>query len=218
MFRLRLLVPVLVGALALSACASAPVGPILAAAPLPKSFGLRPGDVVRIRVWREPDLSGDFIVDEYGKVTIPLLGARAVLGIASDALQKQLETDYASSVKEPSVQITFLRRIAVQGATRVPGLYPMDATMTVGDAVALAGGRAPDAAAQGPLELWRDGSPVYAQVPTSVFIGQLDTKAGDELRVPKGGWAARNGWTTAGLVQFITFTTLSIVQIVLITR
>ena len=192
--------------------------PGLAASPLPKSFGLRPGDVVRIRVWREPDLSGDFIVDEYGKVTIPLLGARAVLGVASDALQKQLETDYASSVKEPSVQVTFLRRISVQGAARLPGLYPMDATMTVGDAIALAGGRAPDADAIGPLQLWRDSTLVYGQVPTSVFIGQLDTRAGDELRIPKGGWAARNGWTTASLVQFITFTTLSIVQIVLITR
>lgn len=206
------------GALVLSACASAPVGPALTAAPLPRSFGLRPGDVVRIRVWHEPDLSGDFIVDEYGKVSVPLLGARMVLGVASDALQKQLETDYASSVKEPSVQVTFLRRIAVQGAARVPGLYPMDATMTVGDAVALAGGRSADAAPQGALELWRDSTLVYGQVPTSVFIGQLDTKAGDELRIPRGSWAVRSGWTTASLIQFIAFTTLAVVQIALITR
>ncbi|MBI2795304.1 MAG: polysaccharide biosynthesis/export family protein [Gemmatimonadetes bacterium] len=217
MSRLRLSFLVLVGALTLGACASPPGGPALAAAPLPRSFGLRPGDVVRIRVWREPELSGDFIVDEYGKVSLPLLGARVVLGIASDALQRQLETDLASSVKDPSVQVTFLRRIAVQGAARAPGLYPMDATMTVGDAVALAGGRTAEAAAQGPLELWRDSTLVYGQVPTSAFIGQLDTKAGDELRIPKGGWAARNGWTPAGLLQFVTFSTLSIVQIVLIT-
>ena len=216
MLRLRIAVLV-VAALTVGACASMPTGPVLAAAPLPKSFGLHPGDVVRIRVWREPDLSGDFIVDEYGKVSIPLLGARVVLGVASDALQKALETDYATSVKEPSVQVTFLRRISVQGAARAPGLYPMDATMTVGDALALAGGRAPDAAQAGPVQLWRDSTMIYGQVPTSVFIGQLETKAGDELRVPHGGFLARNGWNGASMTQFIAFTLLSIVQIALIT-
>ena len=214
----RRIVLLISAALTLTACARPPVGPTLVAAPLPKSFGLRPGDVVRIRVWREPELSGDFIVDEYGQVSVPLLGARVVLGVASDALQKSLETDYATSVKEPSVQVTFLRRVSVQGAARLPGLYPMDATMTVGDALALAGGRAIDAAQAGSVQLWRDSTMVYGEVPTSVFIGQLDTKAGDELRIPRGGWLARNGWSVATLAQIIVGTTLSIVQIALITR
>jgi protein involved in polysaccharide export with SLBB domain len=206
-----------VATLVAAACASAPSGPAITAAPVPRSFGLRAGDMVRVRIWREPDLSGDFIVDEYGRVTLPLVGAKQVLGESSESLQKKLETDFASSVKDPSVQIVFLRRVSVQGAVRAPGLYPMDATMTVGDALAMAGGRGPDAADTA-LELWRDGTMLYGQVPTSVFIGQLETKAGDELRMPKWSWLARNGMNTASLIQIGVLTTLSIIQIALITR
>ena len=206
-----------VATLAASACASAPSGPAITAAPLPRSFGLRAGDMVRVRIWREPDLSGDFIVDEYGRVTLPLIGAKQVLGESSEGLQKKLETDFSSSVKDPSVQIVFLRRVSVQGAVRTPGLYPMDATMTVGDALAMAGGRGSDAG-DTPLELWRDGAKLFGQVPTSVFIGQLETKAGDELRMPRGSWFARNGMNAASLIQIGVLTTLSIIQIALITR
>ena len=100
----------------LSACASAPPGPAFTPAPLPKSFGLRAGDVVRVRVWREPDLSGDFIVDEYGRISLPLLGNREALGESSETLQKKLQDAYAATLKDPSVQVVFLRRVAVQGS------------------------------------------------------------------------------------------------------
>lgn len=207
-----------VATLAAAACASAPSGPAITAAPLPRSFGLRAGDMVRVRIWREPDLSGDFIVDEYGRVTLPLVGARQVLGESSESLQKKLETEFASSVKDPSVQIVFMRRVSVQGAVRTPGLYPMDATMTVGDALAMAGGRGPEAA-DAPLELWRDGTMLYGQVPTSVFVGQLETRAGDELRMPRASWLSRNGgMNAASLIQIAVVTTFSIIQIALLTR
>ena len=202
--------------LSLSACASAPAGPAFTPAPLPKSFGLRAGDVVRVRVWREPDLSGDFIVDEYGRISLPLLGNREALGESSETLQKKLQDAYAATLKDPSVQVVFLRRVAVQGAVKVPGLYPLDATMTVGDALAMAGGRADGEVT--PLELWRTGTLVYGDVPTSTFVGQLDMKAGDELRVPQGSWFKRNGITLATWIQVSVFIVLSAVQIAIATR
>lgn len=201
-----------------AACASAPHGPTFSAAPLPKSFGLRAGDVMRVRVWREPDLSGDFIVDEYGRVALPIVGAREVLGESSELLQKKLQEALSTTLKDPSVQVTFLRRVAVQGDVRAPGLYPMDATMTVGDALALAGGRAgtsPDVTA---LQLWRDGAMLYGEIPTSTFIGQLDMKAGDELRVPAGSWSRRNGVTGATWLQMGLAVVLTAVQIAFIVR
>ncbi len=197
-------------------CASAPQGPTFSQAPLPKSFGLRAGDVMRVRVWREPDLSGDFIVDENGRVALPLLGTRQVLGESSAGLQKSLADSLATTLKEPSVQVTFLRRISVLGDVRSPGLYPMDATMTVGDALALAGGRVSNESPD--LQLWRDGQLLFAHVPTSVFIGQLDTRAGDELRVPPGSWARRNGVTGATWIQIGLAITLTAVQLLVLTR
>src|SRR6266704_165227 len=41
---------------------------------------IRPGDVVRLRIWREPDLSGEFTVDETGTVVLPKLGAVTITG------------------------------------------------------------------------------------------------------------------------------------------
>lgn len=202
----------------LAACASAPRGPAFTGAPLPRSFGLRAGDVMRVRVWREPDLSGDYIVDEYGKVSLPVIGPRQVLGESSEGLQKKLQDAYAATLKDPSVQVTFLRRVAVQGDVRLPGLYPMDATMTVGDALALAGGRVGPTSEGSALELWRDGSMLYGDVPTSVFIGQLDTKAGDELRAPMGSWSRRNGINGAIWIQIGLAVTLAAVQIIFLTR
>ena len=202
----------------LAACASAPRGPAFSGAPLPRSFGLRAGDVMRVRVWREPDLSGDYIVDEYGKVSLPVLGPRVVLGESSESLQKKIQEAYSATLKEPSVQVTFLRRVAVQGDVRVPGLYPMDATMTVGDALAVAGGRLNPTTDGISLELWRDGTMLYGDVPTSVFIGQLDMKAGDELRAPPGSWSRRNGINGAVWIQIGLAVTLAAVQIIFLTR
>ena len=41
-----------------------------AAAQLQDVDPLRPGDVVRLRIWREPDMSGDFAVDEIGRAHV----------------------------------------------------------------------------------------------------------------------------------------------------
>lgn len=201
-----------------AACASGPTGPAFRAAPLPKSFGLRAGDVMRVRVWREPDLSGDFIVDEYGRVSLPLMGTREVIGETSESLQKKLQDALGATLKDPAVQVTFLRRVAVEGDVRAPGLYPMDATMTVGDAIALAGGRLAPSADPVVLELWRDGTKLYGDIPASVFIGQLEMKAGDELRVPVTSWTRRNGMTGGTWIQLAFAAAIAAVQIALLTR
>lgn len=42
----------------------------------PVATSLLPGDVIRIQIWREEGLSGDFQVDEGGEVVLPLLGRK----------------------------------------------------------------------------------------------------------------------------------------------
>ena len=203
----------------LAGCASAPKGPAFSAAPLPRSFGLRVGDVMRVRVWREPDLSGDYIVDEYGRVSLPVVGPRQVLGESSETLQKKLQDALSTTLKDPSVQVTFLRRVSVQGDVRVPGLYPMDATMTIGDALALAGGRiGPTTDENTTLQLWRDGVLLFGALPTSVFIGQLDLKAGDEIRLPSTSWSRRNGITGATWLTIGVSVILTAIQIAFVVR
>src|SRR5271163_4739261 len=47
---------------------------------------LLPGDVVRLRIWREPDLSGDFPVDEHGTAVFPKIGPTPVAQVTTDSL------------------------------------------------------------------------------------------------------------------------------------
>ena len=48
------------------------------------------GDALRVEVWREKDLSGEFIVDEQGIVTLPLLGRIDVTSIPLAGLRDKL--------------------------------------------------------------------------------------------------------------------------------
>ncbi len=69
----------------------------------PQELALSPGDVVRISIWREPDLSGEFLVDEDGVVTLPLLGKRSVLNVPLSRLRDTLIADYGVQLRNPSV-------------------------------------------------------------------------------------------------------------------
>src|ERR1700685_1400570 len=55
--------------------AAADAKPITAGAPVdPKSYIIGAEDVISIRVWREPENSGQFVVRPDGKVSVPLVG------------------------------------------------------------------------------------------------------------------------------------------------
>lgn len=124
---------------------------------------LRPGDVVRLRIWREPDLSGDFPVNESGVVVVPRIGPITVADQTPDSLRAQLFRSYGAILSHKSIEVIFLRRIQILGAVRNPGLYPLDPTMTVGDALAVAGGTTPDGDPDR-LELHREGAKVPLKV------------------------------------------------------
>src|SRR2546423_11720912 len=131
---------------------------------------LRPGDVVRLRIWREPDLSGDFSVDENGVATFPKIGPLKVSQESPASLKAKLLNEYAVYLRNPSVEVTMLRRINVLGAVQKPGLYPVDATMTIADALAAAGG-ATSMGDQHRVELFRGGTQVSEKIHTATRIG-----------------------------------------------
>ncbi len=105
---------------------------------------LRPGDRVRLSIWREPDLSGEYQVDERGEVVFPKLGAMRVIDLSADSLKQLLVHDYTAYLRDPSVEVTLLRRVNVLGSVRSPGLYQVDQTETIADVLAQAGGPTPD--------------------------------------------------------------------------
>ena len=70
---------------------------------------LRPGDVIKLTVWREPDWSGEFPVNEAGVATLPRLGAISVTGLTADSLRRFVTNSLGVFLKNPSIEITPLR-------------------------------------------------------------------------------------------------------------
>ena len=157
---------------------------------------LRPGDVIRLRIWREPDLSGDFPVDETGTVTFPKIGTFRVFDYTTAALKAKLLESYAVYLRNPSVEVTMLRRINVLGAVQHPGLYPIDPTMTIADALAMAGGATPSGD-QHHVVLVRNGVRVTEALSAETSIAETPLRSGDQLFVPERSFIVRNSGLVA---------------------
>jgi protein involved in polysaccharide export with SLBB domain len=106
----------------------------------PLDPALRPGDVLRINVWRHPELSGDFVVAPDSSLVDPVYQAVKVAGqplyVVRDRLRGVLST-YEQSVPfvlEPLFPVT------VAGEVRQPNLYRLPEGTTFAQAIAQAGG------------------------------------------------------------------------------
>lgn len=156
----------------------------------PGPVALAPGDVIRIAFWREADLGGDFAIDETGSVVLPVLGEWNVVGMPSDELRVQLTDAYAGQLRNQDVQIMFLHRVSILGAVENPGLYHVDATMTVREAIALAGGVSDDGK-KDELHVRRADAPDYTLLDPTLSVGAA-VYSGDEILIPQRSWLSRN--------------------------
>jgi polysaccharide export outer membrane protein len=117
-----------------------------AARALGADYRIAADDILRIKVFHEPDLSlEDAQVTAAGMVRMPLVGDVPVAGLstgeASDVIAGRLGERYLVS---PQVTIfvkkAVSRRITVDGEVREPGLYPIEGRISLVQAVALAHG------------------------------------------------------------------------------
>jgi polysaccharide export outer membrane protein len=173
---------------------------------------LYPGDLVRLKIWREPDLSGDFQVDEHGFAVFPKIGQVHVSDITTDSLRKMLIGTYSQYLKDPSIEVTMLRRVTVIGAVKNPGLYPVDPTMSVADVLALAGGSDPTGM-QDKVDVIRGGKKQRVKFTQRTSVGSLAIRSGDELFLPERSWVSRNGYIVGAMIgAAVLITTTVIVQ------
>jgi len=174
---------------------------------------LRPGDVIRVKIWREPDLSGDFVVDVDGTAIFPLLGPVMVTDESPTSLKARLTAAYQEYLRHPSIEVRPMRRVNILGSVRQPGLYPVDATMTLADALALAGGTTPQGDVD-KIELIRDGERIEGRLSHATSIAELSIHSGDQLFVPERSWISRN----AGIVSATISASVSLIIALFIRR
>ena len=109
-----------------------------------QGYHLGGGDQIRIITFGEDQLTGEFRVDDQGRIAVPLLGGIVAAGLSP----QELETSMAQALRkrnllrDPSVSVEVLayRPIFVLGEVAKPGQYPYQPGMTVLTAVAIAGG------------------------------------------------------------------------------
>jgi protein involved in polysaccharide export with SLBB domain len=114
-----------------------------------------------------------------------------VSGREPAALKREVTAGYAQYLQNPTVEIVLLRRVQILGAVRNPGLYPVDPTMTVSDALALAGG----ATTQGDPDrvvLIRDGQRLPVSLEGHTALAASALRSGDQIYVDERSWLSRN--------------------------
>jgi polysaccharide biosynthesis/export protein len=109
-------------------------------------YRLAPGDRITVTVFGQPELSGEFLIDDAGTIAVPLADPIEVKDLTMIECQKRIGERLADGIlRKPSVSVRIaeLRPLYVLGDVRLPGAYPFRFGSTVQSAVALAGGFGP---------------------------------------------------------------------------
>jgi polysaccharide export outer membrane protein len=104
---------------------------------------LRPNDQIRLQVYNEQNVSGLYTIDGGGMVSIPLAGRIRAAGLTPAELEQSIRQHLTGSIlTDPhvNVQVAIYGPIYIRGEVKQPGQFPYVPGLTVGDAVALAGG------------------------------------------------------------------------------
>lgn len=148
------------------------------------AYKLGSGDKLRVTVFGEKDLSGDFDVNDQGIVALPLIGPVAVGGKTLSEAESIITEKYGKNyLVNPRVNVEVLnyRPFYILGEVGRPGSYPYVGGMTMLNAIALAGGYTPRAN-RDRIEVKRAANPNGAEQEMHENDPVLP---GDVIRVPE---------------------------------
>lgn len=119
---------------------------------------ITPGDSLKIMVYREPDLSGEFLIDDNGFIQYPLVGSLNVSEKHSEEIAAEISDALKKYIIDPQVTVShqrkeakmgdILKNITLIGETRRPGTYDVVPHLTLTQIIAEAGGFTPVADTQ----------------------------------------------------------------------
>lgn len=112
--------------------------------PSSHAYLLGAGDVIRISVWKEADLSQTAVVRPDGNISLPLVGEVNVIGKSILEAQDIIRGRLHGLLTNPQVTVIVLeihsRQVYITGEVGRPGAYPMEGSIRVLQLIARAGG------------------------------------------------------------------------------
>jgi len=101
---------------------------------------MAPGDIIRIAVWRNLELSGEFAIGQDGSISHPLYRQVKVSKIPLDSVESRIRHFLMQYEANPTFVATPLLRVFVGGEVRQPNVYSVPAGTSIAQMVVLAGG------------------------------------------------------------------------------
>jgi polysaccharide biosynthesis/export protein len=190
-----------VAALLLALCAPLPaqqadgaappdVDPALVSSPVdPKSYIIGPGDVVRVFVWRNPELTVQLPVRPDGKISTPLVDDVVAVGKTPTQLAREIETVLAEFIRSPTVNVIVVEpastfsQVKIVGQVLKPQAVAYRQGLSVLDAVLAVGGMTPFAAGnRAKIVRKTDGKTIEIKVRLNDLVGKGDMRENHELQ------------------------------------
>jgi protein involved in polysaccharide export with SLBB domain len=148
------------------------------------SPGLAPGEKINVIVYGEASLTGNYLIDPSGYVSLPLAGSLKAAGLTPEQLQRDLEKQFSSKYltnPKVTVEVVEFRPFYILGEVEKPGAYPYTGGLTVLSAIAIAGGTTYRAKTSEALiqHLGEDHMREYQ------LIGPIPLLPGDIIQIPR---------------------------------
>jgi polysaccharide export outer membrane protein len=175
---------------------SANTAPPTNAAP---SLKIGPGDLIQVTMFENPDLSGNYRVDQDGDVAVALIGRLHVAGMTADEAGAAIEKRYVEDqilLPAGAHASVFIAEYATQGITvsgevKVPGVYPALGVRKLHDLMVAAGGVLQAASSKVIITRKDDpGHPItvdYNPEALKPVIPDIQIFPGDSILVPRAG-------------------------------
>jgi polysaccharide export outer membrane protein len=153
---------------------------------------LHPGDMVKVTVWRNQEMSGDFMVGVNGALRHPLYQEVPIAGIPLYQVEQRLTQFLTKYEQNPQLVVEPLFKVTVGGEVRLPNLYPLPRTTTISQAVAQAGGVTVDGRLN-KIDLYRGGQKIEMDLtePSGRWANEM-IQSGDQIIVTKKSNFVRN--------------------------
>jgi polysaccharide export outer membrane protein len=146
------------------------------------SYVLGPGDRLRIKVYNEPELTGEYEINSSGFVSLPLVGQIKASGTTTSQLERNIAGKMRGQISQDpkvNVEIAAYAPFYIYGEVKKAGEYPYRPGLTIADAVATAGGLTYRANEER-VYLRRAGSPLEDMVSLDM---RVRVYPGDNIRV-----------------------------------